>query len=230
MRDNRKRSRIVILLFWVHFGATVLTTLSSYMTYQLLVEAQSVDIDIERAEMNDLRDGAIALLFLATYIALIVVYINWFRRGRYNLEQCVPDLAHTHQQAGYAWFIPFVNLYQPYQIMKEMYERAVGFLRQKGIDGIEPGLSLVGLWWTYWVVANIANNVVTRMFWDAESLSELTKSTGADIILNLISLPLIVLAIKVVQNYSKIEEELYIAGDGMMMSDELGDNILDTDF
>ncbi len=58
----------------------------------------------------------------------------WFRRAYFNLHQKVSYLSHSEGWAAGSWFVPIVNLYRPYQIMKEIYVETKELFTKRGLS------------------------------------------------------------------------------------------------
>jgi len=60
-------------------------------------------------------------IYFIFYSISVITFIMWFRRAYFNLHQKVNHLSYSEGWAAGSWFVPIINLYRPYQIMKEIY-------------------------------------------------------------------------------------------------------------
>ncbi|MDR0824507.1 MAG: DUF4328 domain-containing protein [Prevotella sp.] len=67
-------------------------------------------------------------LFLVAFISSIVTFIRWLRRAYYNLDVLTKECVYDDSWVAKVWFIPFLNLYRPYGLMKELYEKTDEYL------------------------------------------------------------------------------------------------------
>ena len=94
--------------------------------------------------------------------------------------------------------------------MKELYYETKKLLESKGIAINEKfTTSLLGWWWTFWIINNIFGQIVFRVTLNAETLDELMNSTMVGMIGNIIGIPLALITVKVIKDYSNIEPFLH---------------------
>ncbi len=134
------------------------------------------------------------------------MFIQWFRRAYYNLHQKINHLSHSEGWAAGAWFVPILNLYRPYQIMKELYRETKNLLVTNEIS-ISRNFSTgtLGWWWALWITGNILGQFVFRYSMRAETIDELTTMTIARMVSNIVGIPLATITGKVIKDYSNIE-------------------------
>lgn len=203
MKPNEQRAKTAIILIIVVMIFSVISLFSDSLEYGLLT---SSEITSEAAESNDTRQRIIAIFSLIAYIISIVTFISWFRRAYYNLHSKINNLDNSEAAAAYSWFIPIVNLYKPQNIMKEIFEETELFLEQNIEKYNAPtNISKVQLWWTFWIVVNILSNIQFRMSLNADTIDELINSNIFSMVISILSIPLAIVTINVIKEYSKIE-------------------------
>ena len=107
----------------------------------------------------------INLAVLGLYVAAIVLFIMWFRRGYTNLHRLrYPGLSSSESAAAWWWFIPLLNLYQPYKIAEEMYKVYV-YLAYKvtGSTDYPPVNQLVLRWWLWFLGTTVGVGLLSAM-------------------------------------------------------------------
>jgi hypothetical protein len=211
LRPNNERAGLAMKLIWVVLAMEIVSLFSGYMQYSLLQEVNhGGEISMEKANANDTREQMIAIVYLITYIISAVTFIQWFRRAYFNLHQRVNFLLYTEGWAAGSWFVPILNLFRPYQIMKELYLETYKILTKNGSSRLGIfSTTTVGLWWTLWIINGIIGQVVYRVSSSAENVEELTISTIISMISNLFAIPLALVTIKVIKDYSMMEDEFY---------------------
>lgn len=205
LRPNGQRAKTAITMIWVVLILEIISLISGYLQYDLLqVVANGGDISIEAAESNDLREQAIGIVYLIAFIISGVTFIQWFRRAYFNLHLKVNHLSHTEGWAAGSWFVPIINLYRPYRIMKELYKETNELLIKKGLS-VSGSLtsSALGFWWTFWILSSILGRFISRM--DGESIEELMTSSVLSMILNVVGIPLALITVKIISDYSNAE-------------------------
>lgn len=210
LRPNGERAKNAITLVWIVLALEVVSIISGYFQYDLLqTVANGGEISMETATANETRGQIIGIVYSIVFSISAVTFIKWFRRAYYNLHLRVNHLAQTEGWAAGSWFVPIINLYRPYQIMKELYQETKELLIQKGFsinDNFTTGS--LGWWWTLWIINNVIGQFVFRYSMRAESVDELTISTVASLIGNVVGIPLAIITVKVIKDYSNVESML----------------------
>ena len=207
LRPNTARARAAMILIWIIMALEMITLILNINQYFLL-KAASVGEMITR-ETADASDGAkriIAIVFLLMYILSAVFFIRWFRRAYYNLGLKAEYLNEKEGWAAGAWFIPIVNLYKPYQMMKEMYVVTIGLLqRHNGNDTPKQKTATIGWWWTLWIINGILSQIYAQMAKYADDVDSYLHSTIVDMIGNIASIFLAFITIKMIGDYARME-------------------------
>jgi hypothetical protein len=209
VRDNSQRAKNVILIFWIFFGLTIIFIGSSFLERNLLLRAAGGNITPDEANSNDLRQRIIGISELLLHIVLIVYFIMWFRRAYFNLHSLGFYLRYTEGWAAGAWFVPFMNLYAPFKIMKEIWDNTQMRAQQGSEDIVLKPSTLLGVWWFLWIVTNIAGNIYSRLELQGEhTISDLISLNTTSIVLNVIDLANVFLIITIIQQVNVFEEQL----------------------
>ncbi|MFK7773739.1 MAG: DUF4328 domain-containing protein [Saprospiraceae bacterium] len=212
IRDNTERAKMATNIFYV-MGVVILgMIISDIMQYNLLIQEFYT---AEEANSNDSRQMLIGGIYLIFLVACAYVFINWMRRAYYNLHQLKGDLKHQESYAAWSWFIPFINLWYPYQIMKEIW---IYTQTKSDIENIVSH-SLVRLWWIAWIINNVASNISARFPMD--TIDDLLIGTQLSIFSDITSFLALVLAIQMIKKVSTFEQVLYHSNYEMSIEDHL---------
>lgn len=207
LRPNEQRAKNAITLIWVVLTLEIISLTSGYFQYELLQDAANgAEISTETANANDTREQIIGILYIIAMVISATTFIQWFRRAYYNLHLRVNHLAYSEGWAAGSWFVPIVSLYRPYQIMKELYQETKKLLTKNEIAfNHNFTTNSLGLWWTLWIIDNLLGQFAFRYSTKANTIEELIISTVASMVSNIVGIPLAILAIKVVKDYSSVE-------------------------
>ncbi|MGQ1948689.1 DUF4328 domain-containing protein [Geofilum sp. OHC36d9] len=207
LKPNAQRAKILLTFIWIVLGLEVISLISSGLQYDLLqIIANGGEITNDAATANDLREKIIAILYMIAYVISGVLFIMWFRRAYFNLHQKVQKLSFDEGWAAGCWFVPFVNLYRPFQIMKELYEETRRIiLDMDNTSQIDLTTNFLGLWWTLWIANGILGQIIYRLSSNANTLPELQTGTIFDIIGEVLGVGLCIVTIKIIKSYSEIE-------------------------
>jgi hypothetical protein len=192
----------------------IIAFISNYFQFDLLqTVANGGTVTSAEAVFNDIRQQIIGVVYSITYLVSGIVFIQWFRRAYFNLHLRSSHLLYTDGWAAGSWFIPFLNLFRPFQIMKELYVETARIFSKKGLSEEVSSTKFLGWWWALWLINNTVAQYEFRTSLKAEIAAELSNVTIAGMIGNLISIPLAIITVKVVKDYAKMERVLHSISD-----------------
>jgi hypothetical protein len=203
VRDNSKRAKTAQILIWLVIIAESISIISSYFQYDMLSKIKGFQfISDSEANANDLREQAVGAVYLVIYIISGITFIQWFRRAYYNLMQRT-NCNTTDGWAAGGWFVPIMNWFKPYQMMNELWTKTGALLKKNDVS-----TSILGIWWTLWIVTSIASNAVNRIALRANDVDTFIYTTLADIAISIVHIPAGYIAIMIIKKYNTMEEEL----------------------
>lgn len=208
LKPNKQRAKNAITLIWIVLALDIVSLISGYLEYNLLLSyASEGEISMEAAEANDLREQLIAIAYMLVFIISAVTFIKWFRRAYANLHLRVQNLSDSEGWAAGAWFVPIVNLYKPYKIMKELFEETQKYLQARRPDAtMALSTSIIGVWWALWIVNNMLGQIVFRAARNAETFDQLLHVNMLGMASNIVGILLALIVIRIIKNYSNAEE------------------------
>ncbi len=210
LSPNDQRAKTAILLIWIVLGMDIISLVSDFFEYQLLQSATTGNITMAEANANDARQDIIGILHLVVYIISAVTFIMWFRRAYNNLHKKLSYLNYSEGWAAGSWFVPVLNLFRPYQIMKELYVETDKLLKKRlEFYASQFNYSAIGIWWALWIISGILGQFVIRWSTQAETVDDFIIGSIAALISDVIAIPLAFITVKVIKNYSALETELY---------------------
>lgn len=211
IKDNSKRAKTLLTVFWVLTGLTLIGLLTGYNELQILKKAQIGDyVSEEEANLSDLLQGIIGFVQFGLYITSVVVFLNWFRRAYGNLHRVGMNyIKHKESMAVWTWFIPIISFYRPVQIMNEIWTATQE--RIKKFDPtyvIQSGGLIIGLWWTFFILSNFIGRYVLKTAFKQDTIEQLIESSEAILISDILHIPEALLIIFIVYKLSRIETKL----------------------
>ena len=199
---NEDRARIAIVVLWVVLFLDILNLIADYFQYNLLTDIENgIGISPEAINTNDSSQRIIAILGLIALIISGITFIRWFRRAYNNLGLMGERMKHSEGWAAGSWFVPFLCLYMPFEMMSEMYRKTKGLLA----DG--RSTKFMGWWWALWLISNIIGSISARLI-DSESVSGLKMATIFSMLHALLNILAALLSIKLIREYSEMEKRL----------------------
>lgn len=209
IRPNLKRAKLAETLIWVVLVFELISVFTGYQQLELLLNVKNGrTVTMQEASANDMRVLIVSVLSLIVAIISWVTYIQWFRRAYYNLNLRT-TCHYTEGWAAGSWFVPIISLYRPYEIMCEIWDKTTEQITNKWGDVPMPAKRwVIGLWWTLWIINGIIGSLFTRWALKQETLDHLILGTRVEIITSLLVFPIAYLAVRVIRNVSKREEQL----------------------
>lgn len=213
LRPNKTRAKAAMIFLLLALITDLAFIVSNYMQLDLLKSLQAgTAISDAEANQNDMRHLGIIAVSMMAYLGCVITFIMWFRRAYYNLHQRVSGLAYSDGWAAGGWFVPFLNLARPVQIMSEMARETQNLLvREKLMEPKKALGFLVPTWWTLWLLDRIVANGFERAMTNEknmETLEGIISQTNASLYASFSSIPLAVVAILMIRAYSKQEDLL----------------------
>lgn len=137
-----------------------------YHQYELLVSAKNgVDVNMDEAGSILVHQLMIKVAQLGFRVIVGIQFLMWVYRMSRNAH-CVKTGKPT-SSPGWAvgcYFIPVLNMWKPYLIMKEIYE---AFRQRPSYSKVLP------LWWTAWVLSSAVGCFTSYYMSRAETVGEL---------------------------------------------------------
>jgi hypothetical protein len=204
--DKRAKAAIIALVAVALLDA--IAVWSDWDRYDLLGRIiNGGDYTIDEASASDDRETAIGLFQVAALIVGAVFFIRWFLDAYRNVTALGGERDHAEKWAGWAWFVPFLNLWRPKQIANEIWwasdpEHASEFPSSSGRVS-----SVLTLWWIFWLASIIASNVATRLAFSGDSAESLQNSTAAYLVGDSIDIGAAILAILVIRAITRRQDE-----------------------
>ncbi|MDR0516775.1 MAG: DUF4328 domain-containing protein [Fibromonadaceae bacterium] len=201
---NERNAKQAILLIWIVLVLKIVSLASGYAHYNLLQTiASGTEVSEERIDESDSRESIIAWISVIVFIVSVITFIRWFKRAYSNLHKKVNNLSYTAGWAVGSWFVPIINLYRPYKIMKELYLETKKIVNKENLS-----THLLVPWWVLWLTYCSMSKVIARSLLSAKTLEGIIYATGLDMIGNIIGIILALITIKVIEDYSKAESLL----------------------
>lgn len=209
--SGRLRALLTIVLLALGAAVGVLAMVVNAAMIGTLRGADDHSAPYEMGEsITEVLFVLVTLLQVAVFIATVVAFLMWMHRAYRNLPALgAHGLDTTPGWAVGYFFIPFANLVKPFQVVREIWRksRPVGEERES-FGGVSPHAgtpALVGWWWAFWIIANIAGRVSERVD-RAGTIESTIIGTWANIASDGLFIIAAVLAIVVVKRIDDFQE------------------------
>jgi hypothetical protein len=177
----------VLLGLWVVFAAVAAAaSLTEYRLVSRLVD-DPLSVSIPQLEASDDRQLVIAVIWVFALVVTGIVFIVWMRHVYDNvrtLGSAPPRYSKGWTIGG--WFVPFLNLVRPKQIMNDLWRASDPDLpSQAGNEWQQQRPSpLLAVWWGLWLIGGFLGWTVFGG--DTGDLKGLRFVAGIDVATDLI--------------------------------------------
>lgn len=196
--------RATAVLLSVTAAVDVFALGADLLTYDVtgdLAAGASGDSALDRADLADTLTAVAASAQAAVLLACAVVFVIWLWRVRVNAEVFAPD---GHSKArGWViagWVVPFVSLWYPRRIVLDVWDAS-------SPEGKPAGHALVNLWWTLWLVSNVAGRFLASMAGEADTSREIHDTMVQMMFADGVDLVAALLAAAVVLRLTRMQDE-----------------------
>ncbi|NRD89295.1 hypothetical protein C8024_07330 [Sphingopyxis sp. BSNA05] len=147
--------------------------------------------------------GITGLTHSLIYFVTVIVFSMWIHRAAHNIVTAdIDGFSYTPGWAVGWFFIPFANLFKPFQAMRQIWNAshgASGFLNE--------GSQTVTIWWSAWLVVTISGNISLRLTVAATDAEQLMWATQIGAISSVASFLLFPAAIRLVKDITRAQTE-----------------------
>lgn len=207
-----RRSRATV----ISLGAIMVTDVAAilagiaYADYLGSLPSESIVAELELAP----SEGWYALVGVAQLAVLlfpVVFFLRWFRLCYVNAGRITGEGTQHHPRWVFWGFLtPIANLFFPYQLMREIWEKSIQKWDQEPsrVLGLSEPRDVVSAWWGAFITASLIANLVARFSWDAATAQEELYATNGALLSDSIDLVAAALAIMLVRNVTSLQKPL----------------------
>jgi hypothetical protein len=191
-RDITGLTKFLKILLWAGATWALVSLFSGWLQFELLSRGS---FSQSEGQANDSRQQIIGLVYLLLYIVTVIIFARWILRANHNVRALgAQDMRFTPGWAVGYFFVPIVCLWRPYQAMKDLWRASKN---PAAWQDIQPG-SILGLWWTLWIVSNILGQASFRASMAARDASSLQAATIIDMASDVSHIALCIAAITLI--------------------------------
>jgi hypothetical protein len=204
----RPRARVVIALSWV---AIVCQLILIWPQLNDLRELQGIvrgDEPSDEISTSTWVQVGVGLVYLLVIIVCVVYWLMWVHRTYRNLRPLGADgLNYSPGWAVGYYFIPIMNLFRPFQVMRETWQ-ASSPEHRGGTDWVRIAVpALIGWWWAIHLFSAIVNQISLRVGMRSEDPSVLLSMAWVDFAMLGVDSVLLFIEIKLVQKLTDLQDE-----------------------
>ena len=204
------RSLVATALLVLFVTITLVAVVSDQAQISLLKRAIAEGgVSQAEADANDARQGTVAIAQILILIVAGVSFLVWFHRAHKNLPALgAAGLDYSPGWAVGGFFVPFLNLYRPFQVMREIWKASDPHTTDSGSWRTAPSSPLVSLWWAFFLISGAAGYLlVTLGGRDTSTVEGVLTMSRAALLSDILNIPDAVLAILLVRTITSRQEE-----------------------
>lgn len=219
--SGHTRGVVAVILLGLTILVSAITIVADLSQIELLDRMQNGGENAwteTEATENDQRQGILAVMASVLYLATALPFCMWVHRAHRNLPalggrslQYSPDWA-----VGY-YFVPILNLFRPYQVMREIWfasdPNGEPKIHCEKHQVYAPGI--IKWWWALFLLMNMASNVAGSVMRAAQNappariINALTEATFTSTIVTTISILAAIMAIIVIRNIDQRQTDRF---------------------
>lgn len=200
-RDLTQLTKWLQYFLFASLFLNLLGVFSNFLQYEFLREANAGIFPTEEllnsaAERNDLRQHWIGILQVVTLIITGFLFLRWIYFANSNARGFgAKNMRFTPRRSIASYFIPVVNLWWPYEAMKEIWQCSSNPTEWMTVKSN----SILRWWWLLWLVSGCLDNVAARLSLRAEDINSLIDASIAGLAADSMNVPLDIIAIILVK-------------------------------
>lgn len=209
MESLRGRCRIVTVILIVILALSPVGALAEVSLLHYLYGISSGQpVDDARAARIDIGGGIVGILQLCAFLGCAVAFLVWFHRAHKNLQAGVDHLRYTPAWAVGGFFVPFLNLVRPFQVMREIWgcSSHLPSHRKDGFRRVVSPSPLVGWWWGLYLSSAFVGQAAGRLTLRADELGEFIVAGWFGLASNLLDIPATLFAFLLVRRVTELKE------------------------
>lgn len=200
-RSPHRLTRFVLVMLGISLAGDLVRIVSDAMQLSLLGGSYNAD----EGMANDARQSAISIGWVVIYFVTSIPFLMWVHRINVNCRGFgAKGLLLSPGWAVGSFFVPILNLFRPYQAMRQVWQAS----RNPENWQSQSGSPILGFWWGLWLLSCVMGQVSFRFSLHADTTDSLILSTGLSIAEGVVSVILTVTAILLVRGISRMQEAL----------------------
>lgn len=206
--DFTTLSNWTVRLLYLQIVISVVGLITGFMEHSLLRDMQDGNFAsqaemIQAAEASDARQGIVGMFQVVIYLVSGIWILRWIYVACSNARDlAVGAMEHSPGWSVGWYFVPFANLWKPYQAMKEIW-RVSANPRDPDSES-DPGL--LAFWWLFYIVASLSGNASFRLSLRAEEIGQLLAANMVTRISDIAGIPLAIVFMFVVRRIRDNQE------------------------
>ncbi len=199
VKDPAGLTRFVVMMLWLSLASSVAATILSGIS---LATGQASQPEATELSPFDLVSALFALAQLAVFIVTAVNFLRWVHRAHVNARGLgATNLTITPGWAVGWFFVPIMNLWKPFNAMKELWQAS----QNPDAWESETPSNLLTAWWTMWLLSNVLAQTSLRLSLSGDQSSMMPEVCA--LLSDIVDIPLTLVVIRLVRSIYEMQSE-----------------------
>lgn len=191
-------------LNWAYFVVILIGAVSQYFEINLLQRIAngtfaSQEVMMAEANANDLRQQAVAIVYLVAFAVAGIASLMWTYRAAANAKYLEDAPMRISPGMAVGWyFVPIASLWMPFRSMKEIAQRS-------SMSGDAPAGLNLGWWWFLWIATAFGGNVLLRMVLSADDVNSIMAAGWMSLVVDVATLPLVFIYVRLIEGITQMQ-------------------------
>ena len=205
-KDPRSLTKFTVIFLWTSLAVELVGALfCGYKLALLVMGTTSWRTFYSESSPLVMTDLLLAFIGILIFLVTAVTFLRWVHRANKNSHGFgAADMRFTPGWCVGYYFIPILNLFRPYQCMKEIHQVSQDPVNWKA----QKASSMVSQWWALWILSMIINRIDFQYALTAESFEDLSVSFAVTVVARVIGIVLCVSAIRMVKEIATNQQTL----------------------
>ena len=193
-------TQFVVVMLWISVVSSSIATLLSAFSLASGHASQPESTELTPFEA---ASALFALVQLTIFLTTAIGFLRWIHRAHLNVRGLgATDLNISPGWAVGWFFVPIMNLWKPYQAMKELCQAS----RNPDAWKSEMPPGLITTWWTLWVLSNILAQTSFRLNLRSDDPTSMIPEL-CTLLSDLADIPLSLVVIRMVRSIHEMQSE-----------------------
>jgi hypothetical protein len=202
-RDPSALGRMVVIWLYLRIASSAFSLVADLIQVQGLSRFPSntpvtMMDTLPGMETADMITGLSSLVLLVTLFVSGFLTLKWIYRVTMNSHTLASGLRVSPPWSIGWFFVPFANLYKPFQALDDAWRVSLSPESWRGQD--TP--SLLRWWWGLWITCSVLDNASFRLQMRVHDAGAALFTAGLDAVSDTLWIPLCLLLVRVVRRLS----------------------------
>ena len=203
--------KLLVFAFVLFALVSLVAAFSWFSLGQYLRELESGGVvDYTKSEAFDSRHAVMGGIQAALFVLCAAAFLTWFFRAHKNLSQRgIAELDYSSRWAVGGFFVPFLNMVRPFQVMKEVWRGSAALAKDipRKSQWAIPIPPLLGWWWALFLISTSLGRVAGRLVLRAEELGEIYFAIWLTVASDLVYVSAAIVTVVLVARVTGLQEE-----------------------